>query len=245
MKVVLNPQYQQFSAFVESIHFQFEKGGDTIYKQRNEIRVFDVNGFLINVKRFKVPHLLNRIVYTFFRSSKAQRSYQYATKLIKMGIETPMPLAFILTKQNGLIHFSYFISCQADCNRNMYEFGKGGIEGREHILQSFAAFTSELHEKGVYHKDYSPGNILFKEVKGEVRFSIVDINRMRFGAVSISRGCANFARLWGQRSFFECIIRRYAEIRQADPDRCLSIALRERHKFWKNYARKRQLPFDL
>jgi len=74
MKIVKNVQHQQLATFVETVHFQFEKTGTVIYKQRNEIRVLDVNGYAINVKRFKVPHLLNRIVYTFFRSSKAQRS---------------------------------------------------------------------------------------------------------------------------------------------------------------------------
>ena len=245
MKIVKNMQHQPLAAFVETVHFQFEKTGTVIYKQRNEIRVLDVNGYAINVKRFKVPHLLNRIVYTFFRSSKAQRSYQYAFRLKDMGIETPEPVAYILTKRHGLLHYSYYISRQADYDRNLYEFGKGGIAGREYLLDAFAAFTAELHEKGVYHKDYSPGNILFKDENGEVGFCLVDLNRMRFGKVSVLRGCANFARLWGQKSFFEYVIRKYAQIRHADPEQCLKIALKERRKYWKRYARKRQLPFEL
>lgn len=245
MKIVENPQYQQLSAFVNSIHFQFEKAGTVIYKQRNEIRVFDLNGLSVNVKRFKVPHLLNRIVYTFFRQPKAQRSYQYAIRLKKMDIETPDPVAFILTKRNGLLYYSYYISLQADYNRNMYEFGKGGVDEREYIMEAFAGFTAELHKKGIYHKDYSPGNILFKEENGEVKFCLVDINRMRFGFVSIVRGCANFARLWGQKPFFNIVVRKYAEERNADPEQCLKQALQARRKFWKRYVRKHLLPFEL
>ena len=245
MKIVSNPQLAQFSDFIQSVPVQFDKGGTVIYKDRNEIRVFDVNGSPLNVKRFKTPILFNRLIYTFFRPSKAKRSFQYALKLIEKGIETPQPVAYILIKKWGLLYDSYYISRHADYNRTFYEFGKGGVEGREHILNVFAVFTADLHEKGVLHKDYSPGNILFKEENGAVMFSLVDINRLRLGDVPVHKGCLNFVRLWGQQPFFEIVVRKYAEIRGADPEACLKSTLRARKKFWKRYARKRGMPFGI
>ena len=243
MKIVENPQQIQFSEFVKTIHRQFDKEGSVIYKSRNEIRVFEVNGTLLNVKKFRTPHLFNRIIYTFFRLPKAQRSFQYAIRLKEMGIETPEPVAYILTKRGGLLYYSYYISRQVDYNRTMYEFGEGGISGREHILESFAEFTATIHEKGVYHKDYSPGNILFKEENGEVKFCIVDINRMKFGSVPVSRGCANFARLWGQKPLFNLIAKKYAETRQSDVEECMKWVLAARKRFWTKFTKKRPLPF--
>ena len=243
MKIVSNPQQAQFSEFIQSVPSQFDKGGAVIYKSRNEIRVFDVNGTALNVKRFKTPILINRFIYTFFRPSKAQRSFEYATKLKEMNIETPQPVAYVLIKKMGHLYDSYYISRQADHNRNFYEFGKGGVEGREHILNAFAGFTADIHEKGVLHKDYSPGNILFKEEDREVKFCLVDINRLRFGEVPVHKGCLNFVRLWGQQPFVEIIVRKYAEIRGADPKICLKLVLRARKKFWKRFTRKRPLPF--
>ena len=243
MMIVENPEQKQFSDFVNTIHRQFDKGGTVIYQQRNEIRVFEVNNLLINVKKFKIPNLFNRVVYTFFRKSKAQRSYMYAFKLKAMGIETPEPVAYILTKRGGLLQYSYYISRQVDYNRNLYEFGEGGIEGREHILDAFAGFTASIHEKGIFHKDYSPGNILFKVENGKVEFCIVDINRMRFGKVSVLQGCLNFVRLWGQKPFFDRVIRRYAELRHANPDKCMKTVWQARKKFWKRYTRKHPMPF--
>jgi len=58
------------------------------------------------------------------------------------------------------------------------------------------------------HRDYSPGNILFDKIDGEYHFMLVDINRMSFGKISIDMGCANFARLWGQKAFFELLCQR-------------------------------------
>ena len=37
-------------------------------------------------KRFKKPNFFNKIIYTFFRSTKAQRSFNYAKKLIELGL---------------------------------------------------------------------------------------------------------------------------------------------------------------
>jgi serine/threonine protein kinase len=245
MKVVENPQAGQYSDFVHTVHRRFDKEGTVLFKRRNEIRLFEVNGLCVNVKKFRTPRLFSRIVYTFFRLPKAQRSFQYALKLREKGIETPEPIAYILTSRSGLLYESYYISRHAaDYDRNMYEFGKGGIEGREHILDAFAGFTANFHENGVYHKDYSPGNILFKEESSEAKFCVVDLNRMRFGHVSVMQGCANFARLWGQKPLFDRVVRKYTEKRGADPKQCIWRALLAREKYWKRFARKRPIPFE-
>ena len=76
-----------------------------------------------------------------------------------------------------------------------------------------------------------------------VKFCLVDINRLQFGDVTVPKGCLNFVRLWGQKPFFELIVRKYAELRGAEPDACLKLALQARKKFWKNYARKHEMPF--
>jgi len=244
MKIVLNPKAKQFETFIQSVPEIFEKEGKTIYKQRNEIKVFDVNGISLNVKRFKVPHVINRIVYSFFRLTKAERSYRYALVLEEKGISTPEPVAYILIKKHGLLHYSYYISRQVSHAHTMYEFGKGGITGREYIIEAFARFTAKSHEKGVFHKDYSPGNILFDIKNGQVDFCLVDINRMQFGEVSVKKGCANFARLWGQKDFFLLLAEEYAHVRGIEPDECLRWILYYRDKFWKHYAKKRPLPFE-
>lgn len=245
MKIVINPKEKQFETFIQSVPEVFEKEGKTIYKERNEIKVFEVSGMLINVKKYKVPHLINRIAYSFFRRSKAERAYLYALKLREAGIETPEPIAYILIKKDGLLHASYYISKQVDYDHTMYEFGQGGIAGREHIIKAFAAFTVGLHRQGVCHKDYSPGNILFKEQNGKVDFCVVDINRMQFGEVSVKKGCANFARLWGQKDFFLLLAKEYAYIRDIEPDECSKWVLYYRNKFWKRYIKKQSLPFDM
>ena len=158
--VTLTPDADEpLRRFVHSLPETFEQGGRVIYRQRNEIRVFDLpDGRQINVKRYRVPPLPLRFVYTFFRAPKAQRAYDYALRLRQAGIETPTPLACLIERQGGLLRRSYFVSEQVPHDRNFYEFGRGGIDGREDILRAFARFTARVHEAGFLHADYSPGN---------------------------------------------------------------------------------------
>jgi serine/threonine protein kinase len=199
--------------------------------------------FTINIKRYKRPFFLNRIIYTFFRKPKAERAYIHSERLIGLGINSPQPVAFFVMKHNMLIRDSFYLSLQVSLPRNMYEFGKGGIEGREHILRAFAAFTARLHELGALHRDYSPGNILFDDCNGLVTFCLVDVNRMSFGPVSLRKGCAAFASLWGPGPMFALIADEYARIRRADPARCLRMISSFRQAFWKRYSAKHGMPY--
>ena len=62
--------------------------------QRNKIKLFELEGKTINIKSFKVPNLINKIAYKYFRKSKARRSFEYATTLLEKGIGTPQPIAY-------------------------------------------------------------------------------------------------------------------------------------------------------
>ena len=169
MKLVLNPSYCQLRNFVQKLPISFPTLGDCIYKARNELRKFSYEGQWYVVKNYKVPLFINRIAYTFFRPSKASRAYEYALRLRSMGIETPAPVAYIELKSGGLLQHSFFVSENCSYPRMMREFEEGGIAGREDILEAFAAFTVDLHKKGVLHLDYSAGNILFdKQEEGIV-----------------------------------------------------------------------------
>lgn len=86
------------------------------------------------------------------------------------------------------------------------------------------------------HLDYSPGNILFRVTEeGKHLFSLVDINRMRFGQpVTMREGVANMRRLWGPKRFFTLMVEEYARARGEEPAKWVDYALEVRANFWKN-----------
>ena len=99
-----------------------------------------------------------------------------------------------------------------------------------------------MHEQGILHLDFSPGNVLWdKDAEGHYHFSIVDINRMNFGPVSMKKGCKNFARLWGPDHFFELLSGEYASQRHFNVKVCRNLVFKERQKFWKGYNRRHKL----
>lgn len=244
MEVVINPKYDYLRDFIYRLPEVFSSEGETIYKSRNEIKVFN-RPLPLNVKQYKVPSFFNRLVYTFVRPAKVLRAYRYAFELLDKGFDTPEPVGYILFKKYGLIQRSYFISIQSPYARRFYEFGEGPVAGREDIIRAFARYTARLHEAGICHADYSPGNILFEKKDGQIRFTLVDINRMRFEETGFEKGCANFARLWGRADFFRIIADEYARIRKFDAGECFRLIMEERNKFWKKYKRAHPLPFDL
>ncbi|MBQ7213207.1 MAG: tyrosine protein kinase [Bacteroidales bacterium] len=234
IKTVIHPDCKAYAPFVASVLDGRAGEGRIIYQSRNRntISVHVFQGMELNVKRYKVPVFPNRIVYSFFRKTKARRAYEYALALLSRGIETARPVAYAETRHAGLVGVSYLISFQCPYTRNMYEFGEGTAEGREDILRAFGRFTARMHQAGFCHADYSPGNILFDKVDGAWRFCVVDINRMRFGRLSLESGCRNFERLWGTREMFALMAEGYAEEMHFDRDTCVARVLHYRDKFW-------------
>lgn len=245
MKIVVNPTYEHLRDFIEEIPETFEKKGRVIYSGRNLIKVMVANGMEINVKRYGVPALANRIIYSFFRIPKGRRAFVYPQMLIKKGFETPVPIAYIEKRRCGLISHSYFVSMQSPYQRDFYEFGNADVEQCKDVVIAFARYTADLHQSGIMHRDYSPGNILFDQIDGKYHFMLVDINRMSFGKISVDMGCANFARLWGQKAFFELLAKEYAQVRQADQKHCVERVLSCRKKFWTYFAKKHVIKYKL
>ena len=209
------------------------------------IRKTSVEGIEVNVKRYAVPPLINRIVYLFFRLSKGKRAYVYPERLFAKGFETPEPIAYVEERRMGLIGYSYFLSIHSAYRYNFCSMGNADVRDCADVVRAFARFTARLHEAGILHLDYSPGNILYDKLDDGYHFSLVDINRMRFGRVGKKRGCANFARLWGQTSFFVLLAKEYARARHMDEDECVRLVLHYRKKFWQRYRRRHHVWFEL
>lgn len=205
----------------------------TIHKARNELKIIELEGIRTVVKSFKVPHLLNRIVYTFFRQSKASKSYHNALRLQKLGISTPQPIALIEFFSSGLLADSYFISEHFEYDFTIRTPLLEPLSDREAIFTAFAAYTYDLHRAGVWHLDYSPGNILIKRTDQGYQFSIVDINRMKFRTITPLEGCENFNKLWAYDDEIEIMGREYARLSGLDEN--IAISEMKRH----NDANKR------
>jgi serine/threonine protein kinase len=237
------PQYGYLEESFKNIQSLFAGDTHSIHKARNELKIIDIQGIKTVVKSFKVPHLLNRIVYSNFRHSKAYKSYHNALRLQELNISTPQPIALIEFFESGLLSESYFISEYFEYDFTIRTPLLEPLEDRETIFTAFAAYTYELHQKGVWHLDYSPGNILIKRTENGYQFSIVDINRMEFRDITPIQGCENFNKLWASDDELAIMGREYARLSGLDEN--LAIAEMQRHndanKRTKNFKKKLKL----
>ena len=98
--------------------------------------------------------------------------------------------------QDGLLSHSYYICCY-DGGETVRSLMDGKVEGNEDKLSAFARYTAALHQAGILHLDYSPGNILIHQNEtNEYSFSLVDVNRMQLlSDIDCDTVCRNMCRL--------------------------------------------------
>ena len=245
--MLINKKYEHLREWLERLPEDFERLGEVIYDKRNQLRVVEApDGTLVNVKRYCVPHLVNRVVYsTGIRKPKGLRAFIYPTRLLERGIETPEPSAYIEQRRCGLLGVSYFISVQSPLGHTLYEFGDAQEGTYEEMADALGRFTAMMHEREVLHLDYSPGNVLWDKDETGYHFAVVDINRMRFGKVNMEDGCAALRRLWGPKRFIELIARSYAIAREFNEDEAVRLTMQARTDFWTSYQRRHPVDFPL
>ena len=225
-KVFVGSKYAALKEWmtVLPIHWEENKVGKVIYQGRNELREVEKNGVTMVIKAYQRPNPINRWVYGIFRSSKAERSYRYAEMLRKNGIGTPEPVGYY-TERNGLLFDkSYYACLKSECTHSYIDLMKGDYPNQEKVLRAIAQVTAKMHGLGFLHKDYSRGNILFKEMPdGTVKIEIIDLNRIRFQEVGMEEGCKNFYRLPGTPEMLRILADEYAKQRGFDAEKCYEI----------------------
>lgn len=198
--IIIDNHLTHLKPLLEEIYTDFNTKGEILYSKRNEIRIFEYKGERYAVKSFRIPNIISRIIYSFFRQSKAERSFRYAKRVSELGVNTPNPVGYIEETRLGLLRKSYYVCLYQPYNETLGEIINSNKAHKNEILKAFVDFTyNKLHKKGIYHKDYSGGNILIEKLEGnQYRFSIIDLNRISFKKrISARKGIENLRRLSG------------------------------------------------
>ncbi len=238
MKLKLKVTETRYKVFLTQVRDYFKISENIMHKARNEIKVISYQDDSLVVKSFKIPHFINKVVYTFFRDSKAKKSYDNSIKIINF---VPKPIGYIEFDRFGFIYDSYFVSENFKYDFTIREpLLDDNFKNKEDIFKAFAKFTFDLHENSILHKDYSPGNILIKVENESYVFKIVDINRMEFRSLSLDERLKNFSKLWAKDEDLETIIKEYAQLMKIDEKKCIdrALAYSQEHKHKKNIKKR-------
>lgn len=239
MQIIILQKYHTSRVFVSQIPKIFDTDGETIYQGRNTVKRFMNGCDEWIVKRYKRPNLIQRIVYTFFKKSKAERAYLYAQTLQAKGIGTPDGIAFIEEKKYGLIRDCYFISTACNYPTVYPTLGKDNHFDL-HFADSLAAFFVQLHEKGFLHGDPNLNNFLFhKDKEGNYQFVVIDTNRSVFKPSPTRQECLyNLMKVTHNRELLQYITRQYAIRMEWDVEECVNTVMKALDKFERRYKIK-------
>jgi len=247
MKSVFNKAFKNEQNSIDGFVKNFDTTGEVFGNQkRNTIKLFKLNAETVNIKSFKTPNIFNQIVYKFFRKSKAQRSFEYANKLIKLQIGTPQPIAYFEFTRPFLFNRSFYVSEHLECDLTYREMTSNfNFPDYDNILRAFTRFTYTLHEKGVHFLDHSPGNTLIKKIGNDYHFYLVDLNRMNFGTMDFETRIKNFSRLTIHKAMVETMSDEYAKCSGVGYNKIFNLMWKETKGFQEKVQLKRKLKMKL
>lgn len=208
--IFISPLFVNLGYYINTIPENFNNIGTVLKDGRNELRVVEIDGVNLVIKSFKRHTLANKVIYRFFRKSKARRSYENALKLSERKICTPSPVAYIDIYSTLFLKSSYYISCFVN-----YEKVESLLSDEPSIsfLEDLGEFVYNLHEKEVFHYDLHTSNILSKKNnEGKFNFCLVDINRLKFLRASKNRRVKNLNRLDLPFNHYSIVISKYADL---------------------------------
>ena len=208
-------------------YFDWEKG-EIIYAKRNTLRRY--NHFIS--KQFATPSLWRGIIYGWFCPSKAKRSFEYAHRLDTL---TPAPIAYREVRYCGVLRESWYVCQKSECKYTFNDLiHNKTFPNRELILQAIGRFTAELYLRGVFHQDYSGGNILFNEDGSKIE--IIDLNRIKFySKMPLKKGLQLFERLNIDKEALSILGATFAQPLGLDKDFVIDYIIQHR---WKKHVKQ-------
>jgi hypothetical protein len=245
MQLEVHPDFKKIeSQILDCIH-NFDLKGDLIYGgSRNSIKTFEIEGLIINIKAFKKPSFFKKIIYTFFRPSKAKRSFEFARKLKSLNIGTPQPIAYMEKKDTFGLTESYYV-----CEHLEYDFlfrqlvSDPDWPEHEVFLRQFTQLCFKMHEHGIEFKDHSPGNTLIKKISPErYEFYLVDLNRMNFHEnMSLELRMANLKRLTPKLDMVSIIADEYGKLCGESSEKLFKMLWEHTSDFQRKFHRKQRM----
>jgi tRNA A-37 threonylcarbamoyl transferase component Bud32 len=195
---VINEEFLELEEFVLGIPKNFDHIGEIIQDNRNIIKKVTTPQGTFVIKNFRGMYFFNRLAYSIFRKSKAERSYLHARHLQAKGFLTPPPIAWIDCYRWGLLTESYFIS-KYHQHKTLYQalaqLDPGDYNAKKNLYSRVAKLAADLHRLDIYHDDFSVGNILVTGDPDNISLALVDLNRVELGKVSYLHGLQVFSKL--------------------------------------------------
>ena len=128
MKVHIHPHYAAYESYIRAIPSEEYEREEVYCNRRNTVERVRFGDKDFVIKKYKRPALINCLIYTWFRKSKAQRAFEYAELFLQRGIETAPPVAYIEIKKKWFLphRILYFRIPPLPACYGYVRYGNGG-----------------------------------------------------------------------------------------------------------------------
>lgn len=180
MQIEVNPAYIELEKKLVKVP-RDEVDYEQVYENgRNFVGRISVEGKSFVVKKYVEVPLVKKLLYSTILKSKAQQAYEKAGYLLRQGVETAPPVAYIVVHRMGFYHTSYFVSEYLPYIpfQRMWKLIK--VPREHHLLSNgYKEFRCRLQEKGISITDSNPDNTLVYKRDDGYHFAQIDINRIK------------------------------------------------------------------
>ena len=191
--LVLAKDATEAQLIIEKIHpehLQSPQKSDALRHARNAI--WPVADPRDNTRQFTIKQPIkmypHKAFLDRFKPSKAKRSWNGAMELMRRGIATARPVAYFEKVGDSTCKQNFYICdfVESDCTIGQIfsAFAQGetaylGLEAEE-IYRQFAQFCNNMHNRLIYFRDFSGGNILVKmDADKKLLFILIDTARLK------------------------------------------------------------------
>ncbi len=235
INVHISPGFSTMNGYMKSVPQIFADEGETLKKERNEIKVIRHGRLKLCIKSFNRVTVFNRLMYSWFRASKAKRSYRVARRLEELGVDTPKPIGYVeVYGRWGILEKAFYVSLYQEYDFDVAAVLNSSNGNQESILSSFSRYMAlVVHPSGAWHNDLSPGNVLINaRGEGDWSFSFIDLNRMKFkSGISPRKGLTNLKKLTNKPAILTLMAEQYALAANKSPQDYAALLVRSNLQF--------------
>ena len=155
-------------------------------------------GSVVYAKKYLLPDLRDRAKYAVQRS-KAEHEFETMARLRERGVSVPEPLAAGVRRSGGILRDSILITRALEAAMPLDEYfparmGRASHKEATAFTTEFARFVRQLHDAGLFHRDFHAGNVFVGGTGEKPAFWLLDLADTRLGAsLSLADRLANLA----------------------------------------------------
>ncbi|MDX5362661.1 MAG: lipopolysaccharide kinase InaA family protein [Pseudazoarcus pumilus] len=142
------------------------------------------------VAKKPVKHHLHKKLLDRLKPSKARRSWNGTAELLRRGIDAAAPVAWFEQRSGRDITQNWYLCENVEGSQSVGALFAATHNTNENpeLVAHVANFVRRMHDRGIFFRDLSGGNLLISTRCESLHFQLIDTGRLRCFRRSLTRG---------------------------------------------------------